>query len=129
MRLTKTAIIALSLLTVACEGPVGPAGPAGERGQIGPPGPTGPPGAGGIGVFYVAQGVLPSDGQASHLLPESEHPPIVTCYVSWDRSDWLVIDQSVTDFAGCWIELRDGRWQIHIWAEAAMSYYVTLIYH
>ena len=121
-------VAVLALFVAACAGdagPTGPAGPAGQAGQDGSAGPAGPPGASGVYVGFT--GVLDSSGAGVSIVPrfteEDPVPPVVTCWVSSDRTTWLIETR-------CGISFRaDGSYTVGIVnSEPGWFYYIIVAY-
>ena len=124
-------VAVLALFVVACSadaGPTGPAGQAGPPGQDGSTGPPGPPGQDGAsGVYFVVSGVLDSSGGGGDIIPrfteEDPVPPVVTCWVSRDRTTWFTEES-------CGIVYRaDGSYFVGIVNSApGWFYHITVAY-
>ena len=121
-------VAVLALFVAACAGDAGPTGPAGPAGQAGSTGPPGPPGQDGAsGVYFLLSGVLDSSGGGGDIIPrfteEDPVPPIVTCWVSRDRTTWLTEES-------CGIVWRaDGSYFVGIVNSApGWFYYITVAY-
>ena len=124
-------VAVLALFVAACAGdagpagPTGPAGPAGPAGQDGSAGPAGPPGA--SNLYVSVTGVLDSSGAGGGIVPrfteEDPIPPVVTCWISDDRTTWVIETR-------CGISFRaDGSYGVLIVnSEPGLFYYITVAY-
>ena len=127
-------VAVLALFVAACAGDAGPTGPAGQAGQDGSAGPAGPPGVqgsegppGASGLYVLFTGVLDSSGVGGGIVPrfteEDSVPPVVTCWISRDRTTWAIETR-------CGISFRaDGSYGVAIVnSEPGWFYYITVAY-
>ena len=118
-------VAVLVLLLVACAGDAGPTGPAGQAGSTGPPGPPGQDGA--SGAYFFVSGVLDSSGSGGGIIPrfteEDPIPPVVTCWISDDRTMWLIETSCGISY------LADGSYGVAIrLSQPGWFYHITLAY-
>ena len=130
-------VVVLALFVAACAGDAGPTGPAGQAGQAGqdgsagpagPPGMQGPEGPPGASNLYVSiTGVLDSSGAGAGIVPRFTEndpvPPVVTCWISDDRTTWTIETRCGISF------FADGSYGVAIVnSEPGWFYYITVAY-
>ena len=133
-------VAVLALFVAACAGdagPTGPAGPAGQAGQAGQDGSIGPPGQdgsigppgqdGASGAYFFVSGVLDSSGSGGGIIPrfteEDPIPPVVTCWISDDRTTWLIETSCGISY------LADGSYGVAIaLSQPGWFYHITVAY-